>query len=179
MLYWQYLKRTETYGGNYWSPNKGISLGCPLSPLIGALYLSPLDRAMAKLPVFYVRYMDDWVILAKTRHQLRRAIKVMYRILEDLRLRLHPDKTFIGRIQKGFDFLGYHVTLDGLTLANKTITNMRAKISWLYEQGASDARIKAYWSRFCGWARGGLQDVVLPLTEANRPHPGGWGVSVG
>ena len=25
-----------------------------------------------------------------------------------------PDKTFIGRIERGFDFLGYHVTPEGL-----------------------------------------------------------------
>ncbi|NEO95090.1 MAG: hypothetical protein F6K56_34805, partial [Moorea sp. SIO3G5] len=37
----------------------GISLGCPLSPLMGALYLKPLDDRMAELGCFYVRYMDD------------------------------------------------------------------------------------------------------------------------
>ena len=37
---------------------KGVPRGSPLSPLIGAMYLQPLDDAMAKLPVRYVRYMD-------------------------------------------------------------------------------------------------------------------------
>jgi hypothetical protein len=32
-------------------------------------------------------------------------------------LERHPDKTFIGRISKGFDFLGYHFGPDGLTVA--------------------------------------------------------------
>ncbi len=30
------------------------------------------------------------------------------------------DKTFIGRIEKGFDFLGYHFGPDGLCVAKKT-----------------------------------------------------------
>ncbi len=29
----------------------------------------------------------------------------------------HPDKTFIGRSEKGFDFLGYHFSRDGLSMA--------------------------------------------------------------
>ena len=66
-IVWQYLKRTEDINGNYVSIEKGISLGCPLSPLMAALYLKPLDDALAKLNVFYTRFMDDWVILAKTR----------------------------------------------------------------------------------------------------------------
>ena len=43
-----------------------------LSPLLGALYLTPLDRRMDRLCkgkclVHYVRYMDDIVLLALTR----------------------------------------------------------------------------------------------------------------
>ena len=43
---------------------KGISLGCPLSPLIGAFFLNALDQAAAKLRLFYIRFMDDILILA-------------------------------------------------------------------------------------------------------------------
>ena len=54
-------------GGEYVSVTQGISLGCPLSPWMGALYLKPLDDLMERLDLPYFRYMDDWVILAKTR----------------------------------------------------------------------------------------------------------------
>ena len=33
----------------------------------------------------------------------------------------HPDKTFIGRIDIGFNFLGYHFGPDGLSVAKKTV----------------------------------------------------------
>ncbi|NEO79425.1 reverse transcriptase domain-containing protein [Moorena sp. SIO4G3] len=55
----QYLRRFVSYGGNYVDITQGISLGCPLSPLMGALYLKPLDDRMAELGCFYVRFMDD------------------------------------------------------------------------------------------------------------------------
>ena len=38
-----------------------------------------------------------------------------------MRIGKRPDKTFVGRIDKGFDFLGYHLSRQALTLANQTI----------------------------------------------------------
>jgi len=46
-------------------------------------------------------------------------------VLVALRLEKHPDKMFIGRIVKGFDFLGYHFRPGCLTVAAKTLD-----ISW-------------------------------------------------
>lgn len=39
-IIWRYLKGTVHYGGWYKEANKGISLGCSLSPLIAAVYLT-------------------------------------------------------------------------------------------------------------------------------------------
>jgi RNA-directed DNA polymerase len=113
----QYLRRTSQRGGSFWDYEKGISLGCPLSPLIGAFFLNALDVAAAKLRLFYVRFMDDILILAPTRWQLRGAVKMVNQRLAALGLEKHPDKTFIDRIERGFDFLGYRFSPAGLTLA--------------------------------------------------------------
>ena len=51
--------------------------------------------------------MDDILILAPSRWQLRRAIATMNGVLADLGLEQHPDKTTIGPVARGFDFLGY------------------------------------------------------------------------
>jgi RNA-directed DNA polymerase len=40
----QYVRRTIYDGGLYEDVERGISLGCPLSPLMGALYLKLLDE---------------------------------------------------------------------------------------------------------------------------------------
>jgi len=143
-LIWRFLKHTITYGGLYWDNNKGIPLGCPLSPLLAALYLKPLDDEMAKLDVFYVRFMDDWTILAKTRWQLRKAIQIMNHTLNQLKVEKHPDKTDMGKIEKGFDFLGYHISPSTLSPAPKTIQQYLANISQLYEQSAPQKRIEQY-----------------------------------
>jgi len=51
-----------------------------------------------------------------------------------LKLEKHPDKTFIGRIEKGFDFLGYRFSPQGLGLARKTVENFLARATRLYQQ---------------------------------------------
>src|SRR5260221_687747 len=87
---------------------------------------------------FYARYMDDWVILVKTRRQLREVVKMMHSVLRELKFRLAPDKTFIGRISKGFDFLGYQFNTDGICgIAMKAIYKFLTHMALLYEQGAT------------------------------------------
>ena len=60
--------------------------------------------------------MDDILILAPSRWQLRRAIATMNGVLADLGLEQHPDKTTIGPVARGFDFLGYTYSAAGLVL---------------------------------------------------------------
>ena len=68
----------------------GLVAGGTLSPLIGAMYLSPLDAAMdalmAQSKIFYIRYMDDFLIMAETRWAFRRAIAAAHQIMQSLHL---------------------------------------------------------------------------------------------
>lgn len=139
-----YLRRFVSTGGEYVGIEQGISLGCPLSPLMGALYLKPLDDRMAALGCFYARFMDDWVILSPTQWKLRRAIKAVNEVMAALRVEKHPDKTFIGRIARGFNFRGYWFSGVRMGVARKTVDRMLEKESRLYEQGAEEIRIEAY-----------------------------------
>jgi hypothetical protein len=41
-------------------------------------------------------------------------------VLGALDLEMHPGKTFVGRIERGFDFLGYRFTRADLSVARKT-----------------------------------------------------------
>ncbi len=51
-------------------------------------------------------------------------MKNMHVLVRGLKLKLALDKALIGRIQKGFDFLGYRFTASGLCgLAQKGIDN--------------------------------------------------------
>ena len=52
----------------------------------------------------------------------------MNRILSGLKLEKADDKTFLGKIERGFDFLGYHFSPDGLSLAEKTVRNFAERL---------------------------------------------------
>ncbi len=158
----QYLKRTSERGGQFFEHERGISLGCPLSPLMGAFFLAELDERMERSGMFYVRFMDDILVLAPTRWTLRRAVKAVNEVLGGLCLEKHPDKTFIGRIGRGFDFLGYHFSREGLSVAKATIQKFVERATRLYEQKRErpdgPSALGKYVRRWNGWVRGGLGD---------------------
>ena len=151
----QYCKRLEIKDGHYYHFKRGIPKGCPLSPLMAALYLKPLDDALSQHG-FYVRFMDDWAIMVKTKHQLRRVIKLTHKILDQLKLKMHPDKTFLGCIKKGFDFLGIHFG-DLPEMSNTSLINHRTRLAQRYAQGASVACIGDYVARWTSWCTGVLK----------------------
>ncbi|MDZ7870704.1 MAG: reverse transcriptase domain-containing protein [Rheinheimera sp.] len=96
---------------------------------LAALYLLSLDILMTQKGIFYRRYMDDIIVLCKTRWQLRSAVRLIHNQLSELKLSKAPDKTFIGKVSKGFDFLGYRYDRASLKLAVKTLENMTRKMA--------------------------------------------------
>ena len=144
---------------------KGMVAGGAISPLLGGLYLTPLDRAMEDLCkknwIRYQRFMDDYVIFAKTRNKLKAAIKRMYAVLETLKLTVHPDKRYIGKTEKGFDFLGYRFRPQKqLEPAVQSLTRLIERARRLHEKGADSHRLRQYVQRWVTWLHGGLQGAV-------------------
>jgi len=88
------------------------------------------------------------------------------RTLVDLGLEKHPDKTFIGRVERGFDFLGYDFAAGRLMLAEATVARFREKAHRLYEQerGKPEGfpRLDAYVRRWERWSRAGVALAPAP-----------------
>ena len=59
----------------------------------------------------------------------------IYPVLTELGLTLARDKTWIGRVATGFDFLGYRLLPDDVTIAVRSFKRMTEKLRLLYEQG--------------------------------------------
>ena len=140
----QFLAHLDDVGGELHPVEHGISKGSPLSPLLGAVYLQNLDASLRghaeRHSLLYLRFMDDWLLLCHSRRQLRVGVRLMNRTLASLKLQKARDKTFIGKLSKGFDFLGYHLgpwAHRGVAVAKKTWINHWDKLARLYEQGAS------------------------------------------
>ena len=128
-------QRTETCGGNFYDYHeKGVPKGSPLSPLLGAIALMPLDKAMGKIKgVFYQRYMDDWCVLTRSKSALRKVIKRTHEVMRDLKFQLHPLKTYIGKIARGFNFLAYYIDHEKILPSKETIRRFHERTTALYE----------------------------------------------
>lgn len=88
--------------------------------------------------------------------------------------RRSQSKTFIGKCNKGFDFLGYHLggradssgKQAGISLAKQSFVRMAQKVYWLYEQQGISynfaCRLHRYLKNWVRWAKAGLSQVMLP-----------------
>ena len=64
------------------------------------------------------------------------AVRIVNETLDILRVDKHPDKTFIGKVDCGFDFLGYFLKPGMLNVSISTLKRFAQRITRLYEQGA-------------------------------------------
>lgn len=117
----------------------GIYQGAGISPVLSNLFLSEFDRVMEKEKCLYIRYADDILVLTETQEEMQLCFTKMKDLLESLRLQLNGDKTLLGEIKNGFDFLGYHFDCNGKSIPVKATEKLRNSLEdvWLTMVGAS------------------------------------------
>lgn len=123
------------------SPGKGLPLGNVTSQLFANIYLNELDEFIKhNLKVrYYIRYTDDFVIVAEQELYLRAILGALNQFsARYLQLEMHPNKIFIRKFTQGIDFLGYVVLPRHIVLRTKTKRRMFKKLFYkqsLLEQG--------------------------------------------
>ena len=91
-------------------PDKGLPLGNLTSQLLVNIYMNEFDQYIKhKLKIkYYIRYADDFVIMAIYRYELEEILAdIKLFLLEKLKLELHLDKVFIKTVASGVGFLGW------------------------------------------------------------------------
>ena len=89
---------------------KGIPIGNLTSQLFANIYLNELDQFVKHhlCCSYYLRYMDDFLILDFSKKKLHQTKETIRNFLQNkLKLELHPKKANIFPVDKGVDFLGY------------------------------------------------------------------------
>ncbi len=134
---------------------KGMPLGNLTSQFFANVYLNELDQYVKhKLKVkYYIRYVDDFVILNRSR-ELLESYKEQINIFlkNNLDIELHPEKSKILKLNKGINFLGFKIFYYYKLIRKKNKTKFTRKIKdmrELYERGKID-REKLI-EKFEGW----------------------------
>ena len=107
-------------------PHKGLPIGNLTSQFFGNVYLDALDQYIKHtLKVrCYVRYCDDFVLLADSKEQLevwRQQISIF--LIEQLDIVARPDYK-LATVSSGIDFLGYIVRPSYLLSRRRVVANL-------------------------------------------------------
>lgn len=107
----------------------GTPQGGVISPLLANIVLDVLDKELAKHGYVFVRYADDFLVLAKSMPEIEKARDLVQHVIEGkLQLKLSPEKTKITTFEEGFDFLGFHFSRSGVTMRTKSVERLKEKI---------------------------------------------------
>ena len=145
-------------GGDAFLHKKGMPLGNLTSQFFANVYLNELDyfvkhELKAK---YYIRYVDDFVILHNSKEQLEIWKDKIDRFLrEKLKLELHPQKSKIIPLSKGIDFVGFRNFWHCKLLRKRNIGNMLSKIRD-YRRGeiSKEKILESFsgWNAYAKWA---------------------------
>jgi retron-type reverse transcriptase len=126
------LKKIPPHKSYFNNPKaRGLPLGNLSSQFFANIYLHELDffvkhHLKAK---YYIRYVDDVVLLAEDKEQLKQWRIIIAKFLkEELKLNLHPKKIMLQPVSYGIDFLGYIVRKDYLLVRKRVVKAFKQKL---------------------------------------------------
>lgn len=132
----------------------GMPLGNYTSQFFANIYLNELDYYIKHtLGVkYYIRYVDDFIILHKDKRVLEYYLKHITNFLPYLKIKLHPDKTEITPLRNGITFLGYRVFYHYKLLKVKNLKHFKRKLELAISEYKLDILSKdKFESKLNGW----------------------------
>lgn len=128
---------------------KGIPIGNLTSQLFANVYLNELDHYIKEVKQikYYMRYMDDFVILGENKEELWKLLKDIESFLANhLNLKLN-DKTRIYLTSSGVDFVGYVHFYNKIRIRKSTFIrfkkNLKLKLFLHKKNTLSDDRLRS------------------------------------
>lgn len=117
----------------------GIGLGSQISQLLALTFLDDIDHKIKEQfgVKYYIRYMDDFILICKTKEHAKNCLKQVTEELNKLKLNISPKKSYIAPLSNSINFLGFRYRLhkDGFVsmqvLSNKAGKERRKLIKQL------------------------------------------------
>ena len=115
---------------------KGMPLGNLTSQFFANVYLNELDQFVKHelKAEYYIRYVDDFVILRGRKEELEYfKFKIDNFLHKNLLIKLHSGKTKIFALQNGVDFLGMRIFFHHKLVRKKNLQKFERKFNELKE----------------------------------------------
>ena len=105
----RYNKIKEVENIPLYKKGKGLPIGNMTSQIMAVYYLNGLDHFIKeKLHIkFYVRYMDDGILLSNDKEYLKYCLKKIEEMVSMYKLKLNDKTKIINVSKEGLDFLGF------------------------------------------------------------------------
>jgi RNA-directed DNA polymerase len=152
------LKNSSNKMGERGLCKKGMPLGNLTSQFFANVYLNELDYFVKhKLKAkYYIRYVDDFVILHNSKEQLKIWKQEIDNFLRnELKLELHPEKSKIIPLSRGVDFVGFRNFYYYRLLRKRNIKSIYFKIE-RFKLGIIDYEkiLESFqgWNAYAKWA---------------------------
>ena len=120
----------------YAMENCGLPIGNLTSQFFANVYLNSLDQFVKHILKcrFYVRYVDDFILLSSDKNQLLMWQQQISQFLEnELLLKLNPGATRIDSIFNGVDFVGFVIRPFYILCRRRVLGNLKNKLKLFRE----------------------------------------------
>jgi retron-type reverse transcriptase len=136
--------------------NDGLKIGNRFSQLAANAFLAELDfylKVKLQIP-YYIRYMDDFIILSDSTSKLKDYLKLIEDFLDMvLHLKLN-EKTKIDYSKNGIDFVGYKIFPKNKIIKKQSMNRTRNVFNAWRNGKATDEKYLASIGSRCGHAKG-------------------------
>ena len=154
------------------SKGVGMPLGNYTSQFFANVYLNELDYYVKHIlkVKYYIRYVDDFVILHKNKNRLKYFLEHINNFLPRLKIKLHLGKTKIHALKNGINFLGYRIFYHYKLLRKRNIRYFMKKleknVSLYNNQEISNEQFESRINGWLGYAKFGdtfnLLNRIIP-----------------
>ncbi len=155
------------------TPGKGIPIGNLTSQMFANIYLDALDQWIKcrRQERWYVRYMDDWIVVhPDKRHLQALRIDAEAWLADNLELQTNH-KTFVFPVRhhggRGLDFLGYHLWPNARRLRKASLRRLSRQLKeWQSEYARGQIDLAHVRENLHSWTNHARHGNAVPAVAA-------------